>query len=74
MQYRKKLKELREISWFLNGDNLIKCVLRGDTAQFFIVFSNFDFGVAMMFIKNVLNKNCSEFHVEQFCVDTMVLR
>ena len=32
--------------------------LRGDTAHFFTAFSNFDFGVAMVFMKNVLNKDC----------------
>ena len=32
--------------------------LRGDTAHIFTAFWNFDFGVAMMFMKNVLNKNC----------------
>lgn len=26
--------------------------------HFFTAFSNFDFGVTMMFIKNVLNKDC----------------
>ena len=32
--------------------------LRGDTAHFFTAFLKFDFGVAMMFMKNVLNKDC----------------
>ena len=37
-----------------DGDGSTK-YLRGDTAHFFTTFSNFDFGVAMMFMKSVLN-------------------
>ena len=33
-------------------------LFKGDTAHFLTAFSNFDFGVAMMFMKDVFNKDC----------------
>ncbi len=53
---------------------LNKSDLRGDTVHFLTVFSYFDFGVAMMFMKHVLNTNCYDYHVEQFSVDSLALR